>query len=905
MKRQATGSGDWNLYKTGKTMSKKLVIIDGNSLINRAYYAMQRPMITKEGLYTQGIYGFLNMLQKIQKDYEPGYISVAFDVKAPTFRHKEFDEYKAGRKKMPIELAMQMPVLKELLEAMNIKIIEFEGFEADDIIGTVVRCAEEEGLEPLVVTGDKDALQLATHVAEIMITKKGVSAFEIFNHDSFKEAYGFEPLQFIDYKAIMGDKSDNIPGVPGIGEKGASKLILEYGSLENIYEKIDEVKPKGTQTKLMENHHLAFMSKRLATINKFVPIEINFEEFKSQEPDYEKLVEMYKKLEFSSFLKKLAIPGQAAKTEELPKLELVKVENADQVKELKEKIEGKTVGLKIFSDNSHMRKPEITGTVVCVDGKVYYVDSALACKEGVFDVFAEGKTPIYGHDIKNEIYNLYSLGIEGFEVADDTAIAEYVIDSSKSSYDLETLANEKLQVSLKEEEAAEVNQQLDMFALTSQPDRTETDGKFACKWFSAVNALLDMHKSQLKEEGLEKLYREVELPLAPVMAYMEHAGFTLDVEYLKEMGKVLSEREKELEEKIIELAGEEFNIKSPKQLGPILFEKLGLPAGKKTKSGYSTSAEVLEKIKDEHEIVPNILEYRKLTKLSSTYVEGLSALLAEDGKIHASFNQTVTTTGRISSSNPNMQNIPVREELGRKIRGAFIPESEEYTLIGADYSQIELRVLAHMSGDQALIDAFNNGQDIHRATAARVMGIPEDQITSEERSSAKAVNFGVIYGMSSFGLSTELNISRREAENYIKEYFNKHQAVKDYMDGQVEFCKEHGYVETILGRKRYIKEIKASNFMVRQLGERLAMNTPIQGSAADIIKLAMVKVFNALEGRKSRLLLQVHDELIIEAHRDELDEVKAILKDSMESAIKLNVELVAELNQGENWLELK
>ncbi|MEE1037578.1 MAG: DNA polymerase I [Eubacterium sp.] len=886
-------------------MSKKLVIIDGNSLINRAYYAMQRPMITKEGLYTQGIYGFLNMLQKIQKDYEPGYISVAFDVKAPTFRHKEFDEYKAGRKKMPMELAMQMPVLKELLEAMNIKIIELEGFEADDIIGTVVRCAEEEGLEPLVVTGDKDALQLATDVAEIMITKKGVSAFEIFNHDSFKEAYGFEPLQFIDYKAIMGDKSDNIPGVPGIGEKGASKLILEYGSLENIYEKIDEVKPKGTQTKLMDNHHLAFMSKRLATINKFVPIEIDFEDFKSQEPDYDKLVEMYKRLEFNSFLKKLAIPGQAVKSQEMVNLELVKIENTKHLEDTISKIQGKRAGLKIFSDNSHTSKPEITGAAICVDGKVYYVDEHLVSEEAFAQGFASGKTGLYGHDLKNEIYNLYALGAEGFEVVDDTAIAEYVIDSSKSSYDLETLANEKLQISLKEEEVCQENQQLDMFAAVSETDRFETDGKFACKWFQAVNAILDMQKTNLQEEGLEKLYREVELPLVEVMAYMEHVGFTLDVQYLKEMGKVLSERERQLEEKITDLAGEEFNIKSPKQLGPILFEKLGLPAGKKTKSGYSTSAEVLEKIKDEHEIVPNILEYRKLTKLNSTYVEGLSGLLAEDGKIHASFNQTVTTTGRISSSNPNMQNIPVREELGRKIRGAFVPESSDYTLVGADYSQIELRVLAHMSGDQALIDAFNNGQDIHRATAARVMGIPEDQITSEERSSAKAVNFGVIYGMSSFGLSSELNISRREAENYIKEYFNKHQAVKDYMDGQVEFCKEHGYVETILGRKRYIKEIKASNFMVRQLGERLAMNTPIQGSAADIIKLAMVKVYHGLEGMKSRLLLQVHDELIIEAHKEELDKVKSILKDSMESAIKLTVELVAEVNQGENWLELK
>lgn len=894
-------------------MSKRLVIIDGNSLINRAYYAMQRPMITKEGIYTQGIYGFLNMLQKIKSDYEPEYIGVAFDVKAPTFRHKEYDEYKAGRKKMPMELAMQMPLLKDILKAMNIKIVEMEGFEADDLIGTIARAAEEEELNPLIITGDKDALQLASEKTEVLITKKGISQFDLFDKAAFVESYGFEPLQFIDCKALMGDKSDNIPGVPGIGEKGATKLIVEYGSIENIYEKIDEVKPKGTQTKLMDNHHLAFMSKRLATINRFVPIDIDFDEYKTEEPDLEKLLEIYKKLEFTSFIKKLDIKGveNKDKSAELPAYDLVQVMDIDAAAKLASEVEkSKRTGLIVFSDNNHLAQPKLTGAALAIENTVYYVKGQLFKDADIAKALEKSKTSIYGHDVKNEIYNLLALGAEDFNMGDDTAIAEYVIDSGKSSYDLEILANERLQLSLKEDEPEEEKEaQINMFANlggeSQEKNVDEENGRYACKAFGIINSLLKIQKEEIEKEGLKSLYEEVELPLVEVMAYMEHIGFKLDVDYLKDMGQMLSARERELEEEITQLAGEKFNIKSPKQLGPILFEKLGLTVIKKTKSGYSTNAEVLEKIAHEHPIVPLILEYRKLTKLNSTYVEGLAALLAEDGKIHASFNQTVTTTGRISSSNPNMQNIPVREELGRKIRGAFAAESDEYTLIGADYSQIELRVLAHMSGDEALIDAFNKGQDIHRATAARVMGIAEDQITSEERSSAKAVNFGVIYGMSSFGLSSELNISRKEAENYIKEYFNKHQAVKEYMDAQVALCKEKGYVTTILGRKRYIKEIGASNFMVRQMGERLAMNTPIQGSAADIIKLAMIKVYHALSGKKSRLVLQVHDELIIEAHNSELEEIKDILRQSMESAIDLSVDLTVDLNEGANWLQLK
>ena len=885
-------------------MENRLVIIDGNSLINRAYYAMQRPMITKEGIYTQGIYGFLNMLEKIKKDYEPKYIGVAFDVKAPTFRHKAYDEYKAGRKKMPLELVMQMPILKEILEAMNIKIVELEGFEADDLIGTIAREGEENDLRPLIITGDKDALQLATDKTEVLITKKGISQFDLFDEKTFIEKYGFTPIQFIDCKGLMGDKSDNIPGVPGIGEVGATKLIVNYGSIENIYEKIDEVTPKGTQKKLMENHQLAFLSKKLATINRYVPIEINFEEYLSKEPDYIKLVELYKKLEFNSFLKKIDIPLDQAKNSEIVDYKLVFVDDDNKLEDFKRTFQGvDEVGIKIISDDSHKSIPKVRGIFVSAKETVFgFINDAE--KKYFYEIISllkKVKKDIYGHDLKNEIYNLLYLGISDVNLSFDTAIAEYVIDSSRSDYLLETLASEILQVNLHSNED-EPKEQIDMFEAIKSP---EEEFKSYGRWFAVCDEIKKHQKELLQKEELWEVFMEAELPLVEVMAYMEYVGFRVDKDYLEKIGADLTAREKELTKEIHQLAGEKFNIKSPKQLGPILFEKLELPVIKKTKTGYSTGAEILEKLKDKHPIVPLILEYRKLTKLNSTYVEGLIPVIASDGKIHASFNQTVTTTGRISSSNPNMQNIPVKEEIGKKIRGAFIPSDENYTLVGADYSQIELRVLAHMSGDEALIEAFNKGQDIHRATAARVMGIPEDEITPIQRSNAKAVNFGVIYGMSSFGLSSELNITRKEAEKYINDYFDKHQAVKDFMDMQVAFSKEHGFVKTILGRKRYIKEIKASNFNVRQLGERLAMNTPIQGSAADIIKLAMIKVYNSLKGMKSRLILQVHDELIIEAHIGEVDQVKEILRENMENAIKLGVALSVDLNSGDNWLDLK
>lgn len=889
----------------------RIAIIDGNSLLNRAYYAMRNPMITKDGIFTQGIFGFLNMMEKIKKDYEPAYMAIAFDLKAPTFRHKAYDAYKAGRKKMPPELAMQIPILKDVLRAMNIKQVEMEGFEADDLIGTIATEAEEDGLEPFIITGDKDELQLATDVTKIILTRKGVTEFEIYDKQAMIDKYGFTPTQFIDFKGLMGDQSDNIPGIPGVGEKTATKLILEYGSVENLIANVDDVKPKGVRAKVEEHAQLAMMSKRLATINTQVPIDIDFAEYKVTEPDYDALIELYSQLEFNRFLKKLNVqrggdagagaPAEAAAKTlaiDVDKLTRVCVQTDEKLAELT--LQGETT-VKVFGDHNHLDVPQIEG-VAAVNGETYYY---FDCRKlsGFYEWLAAQDISYVGHSLKDDYYMLLCHGLERFETAFDTEVAQYVLDSSRSNYNLAALATEYLHQNLKDEkEFLEENGQVDLFS-----DPTENYMAYGCQVCGAILNLAEVQKAQIAAQKLEKVLYEAELPLVEVMASMEREGFRADKATLEEFGVILAEQIEELTQQIYGLVGEEFNINSPLQLGNILFEKLGLPAGKKTKRGYSTSADILEKLRDKHAIIPLILEYRTVSKLKSTYVDGLIPLISKaDGKVHAHFNQTVTTTGRISCTEPNLQNIPIRQEMGRKLRKAFIPE-ENCVLVGADYSQIELRVLAHMSGDEALIASFNNGEDIHRATAARVLGVPEDEITLEERSRAKAINFGVIYGMSAFGLSSELHITRKDADDYIRAYFAKHAAVKEFMDEQVAFCKDHGYVSTLLGRKRFIKEINASAYMVKQVGERLAMNTPIQGSAADIIKLAMIKVFRALkeQGLKSCLILQVHDELIINTYPDEQEIVEKLLTENMETAYELAVKLKADLNEGNSWYELK
>ena len=922
----------------------RIAIIDGNSLINRAYYAMRNPMMTKEGIYTHAIFGFINMLDKIRKDYEPTHMAVAFDMKAPTFRHKEYDEYKAGRKKMPPELAMQIPLLKEILDAMGITRIEIEGFEADDIIGTIARAAEDEGLEPYIITGDKDQLQLVTDVTRVVFTKKGVSEFDLYDEEFFRDKYGFEPIQFIDYKGLAGDSSDNIPGVPGVGDKSATKLIQQFGGVEEILAHADEIKPAGLQKKIKDNRQQAIMSKMLATINTTVPIDTDPAGWEIRPVDTAALIAIYRKLEFNRFLKKLKVGGASGSGDagrgasafgatgggassgegddaaglfsdaegaagdaagadieliDASSFETVKVRDALALKDLQ--LEGDVV-LKVFGNNSHVRKPVIDGIILTTADTCYYFDPQMA---GEFALWLQDQ-PLHlqGHDIKKDLYMLMCLGASRFDVAFDTQVAQYVLDPGRSDYSMAAMSTEFLQATVEgEKEFLSQNAQID---LLSDPADKLLD--YGLRWSVAAINLRRVQEPQITAGALDGVLYDIELPLIEVMAAMEKEGFRADRDYLAEFGEKLSGEIDRLTKEIHEMAGEEFNINSPTQLGPILFEKLELPHGKKTKRGYSTSADILEKVRDKHPIVPAILEYRQLTKLKSTYIDGLIPLInEEDGKIHAHFMQTVAATGRISCTEPNLQNIPIRTELGRQLRKAFVPDDDAHTLVGADYSQIELRVLAHMSEDPVLIKAFNDGEDIHRATASNVLGIPEDQITAEERSRAKAVNFGVIYGMSGFGLSSNLNISRREADEYIKAYFEKHQAVKQFMDGQVDFCKDNGYVETMFGRKRYINEIKASQYMVRQIGERLAMNSPIQGSAADIIKIAMIRVYRALreEGLKSRLILQIHDELIIHTELEELDRVKKLLVDNMESAVTMNVALKADLNEGGNWYELK
>lgn len=924
-------------------METRLIIIDGNSLINRAYYAMQRPMITKEGIYTQGIYGFLRMLQKIEKEHPAGYIAVAFDMKAPTFRHKEYDDYKAGRKSMPPELAMQMPLLKEVLDAMRIKRVELEGYEADDLIGTIAKWGETQGLAPLIITGDRDELQLASDLTTVMITRKGISRFDLFDRQAMIDHYGFGPDQFIDLKGLMGDASDNIPGLPGVGEKTATKLILEFGSVESLLQNTDKLKGK-LKENVEDNAQLAVMSKRLATIDRDAPLELNKEDFKWEEPDKAALLALYKKLEFTSFIRDLHAdgadpaaggialaadgaqadgnaPAQGGAPRQTPAEALAKIktrriwriDDADGIAALGKAFDGsvilKTCGNTGAIGTAREAGAALTSAAFLAGDDLYYLaldgEDGPALKETLAALIKEKKPAFGGDDLKADYLRLMSLGLSEFETAFDTSIAEYVIDPSKSDYSIPVLAKEYFAYDL----VTDADTQDTQLSFIADPDaeakQKEAETAQAAAWCVLCRLVAGLQDETIAAEGLEKVYRDVELPLIQVMASMEYVGFAADAATLRTIGDGINARVDELTAQIYELAGEEFNIKSPAQLGPILFEKLGLPAGKKTKKGYSTSADILESLADRHPIIPAILEYRSLTKLTGTYIDGLLPLIREDGRIHAHFNQTITATGRISSSDPNLQNIPVRQELGRTVRKAFVPGGEDRILMGADYSQIELRVLAHMSGDEALIDAFNRGEDIHRATAAHVLGIPEDEITPAERSRAKAVNFGVIYGMSAFGLSSNLHITRKEADSYIKDYFAKHGKVKAFMDEQVALAKEQGYVTTILGRKRYIKEINASQYMVRQLGERLAMNSPIQGSAADIIKIAMVNIYRALQPYKSRLILQVHDELIIETYKDEESQIRDLLRETMEGAMDLAVKMSVDLNEGENWYVLK
>lgn len=892
-------------------MKKRLIIIDGNSLINRAFYALP-DLITKEGIHTNGVFGFIKMVNKIHEDYKPDYLSVAFDLKAPTFRHIEYKEYKAQRKKMPNELAQQMPILKEILDAYGIHRIELEGFEADDLIGTIARFCEERDFEVIIVTGDRDALQLVSDNVKVMITKRGITNLEVYDRDMVKEKYGVTPEQIIDFKGLVGDKSDNIPGVPGIGEKTAGKLLNQFSTVEELIKNVDNISSKSHRKKINENVEIALLSKRLATIKTDIPLEIDVEELKIIQPDTKKLMELFKKYEFNSLMKTLASEGESVdidRPQEIKKIDVEIIEGSQRLNEIIDVIKNKrSFALKIFKEENNIITDNILGISICIDlDSNYYInikdnDELL---NSLKEVFEDKEIKKFGHELKKEIISLlrYDITLRGIEF--DSFIAAYLLEPSRSDYDVSDLAVEYLGVSTSsKEELLGKGKNAKKYSDLSK----ETLSTYGGDYCYVVVKVKEMLYEKLQENELIDLFKEIEMPLIEVLANLEYEGFKVNKEALNELDEELTVKIEEITNKIYEMSGEEFNINSPKQLGVILFDKLQLPVIKKTKTGYSTSYAVLEKLYKRHPIIPLLIEYRQLVKLKSTYIDGLFNLINPvTGKIHSSFNQTVTVTGRISSTEPNLQNIPIKLEIGRRIRKVFVPRDKEHSLIDADYSQIELRVLAHMSKDENLIKAFKEDEDIHTLTASQVFEVPLDKVTSLERGRAKAVNFGIVYGISDFGLATNLNITRKEAKKYIDEYFKKYEGVKKYMDNEVKKGKEFGYVTTILKRRRYIPELKSRNFNIRSFGERTAMNTPIQGSAADIIKIAMIKVFDELRKRnlKSKLILQVHDELIIDAHKDELDEVKKLLKENMEEALKIDVPLKVDMNIGENWYNTK
>ena len=865
---------------------KKLLILDSNSILNRAFYGV-RYLSAKDGTPTNAIYGFLNILLKLIKEQEPDYICAAFDVKAPTFRHKQYEGYKAQRKPMPEGLAAQMPLAKDVLRAMGVTILEKEGYEADDIIGTVARLCEESEISCFIATGDKDDLQLASDKTKVIltVTKSGYNETIIYDDKAVKEKYHVTPTEFIDVKALMGDPSDNIPGVKGVGEKTAMSLIEKHHSIEYIYENIDDIGLKGAMLqKMKDGREMAFMSKELATINRNTPIEFNAEKcvFDGFENNGE-LYEILKRLELNSIIKKLDLSG----------VDNVK-ENEDIFKDFSYQVGDKnmisgdkvTVVLDFDGDN-------ISSAAVGAGNNAVVFNE----QDDIKELLEDDSIAKVMFDVKEAIVKL-NCRIDIKNIADDTAIAAYLVDPAKNEYTIEKLASEYFGTVIEKPEVKQL----------SLLDDVETDrSEYLAKCAVALGVLNDRIGDKIKENGQEKLYQEVELPLVTVLAHLEINGFLVDDHQLKEFADKLGEKIDALTNEIYMLAGEEFNINSPKQLGVILFEKLELKPVKKTKTGYATNADVLEKLRDKHPIVNFIMEYRQLAKLKSTYCDGLRAVVNPNThRIHSVFTQTVTVTGRLSSTEPNLQNIPTRTELGREIRKMFVAK-EGYVLVDADYSQIELRVLAHIANDETMINAFRNNEDIHAVTASQVLGIPLEDVTKEQRSSAKAVNFGIVYGIGEFSLAQDLHISVKEAKAYIESYLEKYHGVRNYMESIKEQAKKDGYVKTMLNRIRYIPELKSPNYNIRQFGERVALNTPIQGTAADIIKLAMVRVDNRLinEGLKSKLILQVHDELIVEAHKDEVDKVKQILSEEMQSAMELNVPLKVDMSTGHSWYDAK
>lgn len=875
------------------------MILDGNSIVNRAFYGI-RLLSTKDGLYTNAVYGFLSILMKLMEEERPEALCVAFDLSAPTFRHERYEAYKAQRKGMPDELAMQMPLLKEVLAAMNIPIYELEGYEADDIIGTMSRLCTTSGHECVIVTGDKDSLQLIGGGVRVKLvsTRMGQTVEKDYTRERFLEDYGFGPELMVDLKALMGDASDNIPGVKGVGEKTAMDLVARYGGIEEIYKGLDSLDIKDSvKKKLSEGEESARLSYELATIDKDVPIEMRPEDSLISEPDREKLYALFLRLEFSKFIERMGLgagSGASHKTVVTGEVVSEAVTDGEGAERLIRACGGAPVCL-ICTD-------DLSATAVLAGGCMYAVlrHDFDGDYDGLIRRLMSPEIAKVGHDVKHLMRVLMGEGIPIGGFMFDTALAAYLLSPTDGSYELSKLSVSYLGCETPDAKAYKAP---DAFAPLS-----DISGALGALFshVSVMDSIWPILQSELLGQGMRELFETVELPLCTVLADMEHTGFAVDANMLKDFGVMLDGRIETAQASIFSHAGEEFNINSTKKLGEILFDKLNLPPVKKTKTGYSTNIEVLEKLKGSHPVIADIIEYRQLTKLKSTYVDGLLKVIAPDGRIHTSFMMTVTATGRLSSTEPNLQNIPVRTELGSELRKMFVAGSG-MLLVDADYSQIELRLLAHISGDRRMQEAFLSGEDIHRVTASQVLGIPPEDVTPGQRSSAKAVNFGIVYGISDFSLAEDIGVSRYEARQYIDSYLEKYSGVRDYMKTIVEKAREEGYVSTLMGRRRYLPEISSKNFNIRSFGERVALNTPIQGTAADIIKLAMVRVYERLkaEKMKSRLILQIHDELIIESPEDEAEMAAALLKEEMSGVMELSVPLLADAKTGRSWYDAK
>ena len=909
---------------------KKLVLIDGNSIMNRAFYGIMgsKTLTTKDGKYTNAIYGFLAILFKLLEDEKPEYIAVSFDLKAPTARHKLYDGYKANRKGMPNELAEQMPIIKEVLKAMNIDIVEKEGYEGDDIIGTLSKYGEEKGLEVIILSGDRDTFQLATDNVKIHIprTKAGKTETEIYDRNKVKEVYGIEPKQLIEVKGLQGDTSDNIPGVPGIGEKTALSLIQKYETIDNLYKKLeageDDLKGKQKE-KIEENKDLAYLSRTLGEINTQVPINDTLEELKTEEWDKPKVLEIFKELNFKRYIDRFNLLEESKngnienEHKEIKELYKVEKKSIQDIKNIL--IEQKEMIFYIDTDKDENQekiiKEKITGIGIFnpKSNESYYIN--LNNKEDIQnlkDIFENKEILKIGIDI-GKIYILLKqeqINLKGIKF--DCSIAAYILNPTNNKLKIENLAEQYLEIDVNEEIQNKANQKQEQINLFDQlnsenQEENKSNEKKATYYSYIIYKLQEVMTKQLEEINAIQLFNNIDMPTLEVLADMQWNGMYADENELNKFGDKLKEQLETKTKIIYEMAGEEFNINSTKQLGEILFEKMKLPVIKKTKSGYSTDVDVLEKLKSEDPIISEILEYRQLMKLNSTYVEGLKPYInPKTGRIHSFFHQTITATGRISSTEPNLQNIPTRFELGKQVRKIFKPEKGK-VYIDADYSQIELRVLSHMSEDKHMVQAFKEGQDIHKQAASKVFKTPIEEVTKEQRSNAKAVNFGIVYGISDFGLGEQLGISRKQAKKYIDEYLTEYEGIKKFMDNVIEKAKEQGYVETLFNRRRYIPELKSNNYMVRQFGNRAAMNTPIQGTAADIMKIAMINVHKELleKNLKSKIVLQVHDEMMIEAPIEEAEEVKKIVKEQMENAVTLKVPLIADVSEAENWYECK